>query len=345
MKTLYKTALSLILLTLTSNLAFAQTEREKGIRLYQEGRNKEAVAVLEKASRQAKPDAETWNALGLAYIKEDALKKAIKAFEKAVSLNQQNATFHTNLAYAYLQNNKPNKAQEESSKAIGIDPKSALAYYVRGAANFYEGDNDDAMRDADKAIEVNPDYSPAYVLKSDALLYKFGRSVGSGSKPIDEIDTLQQAKDALETCLKNCRNNLQIDLQKERLNTLEIFYKYFSKNRDFMLNAETGMPMIPTAPTLPTLPDPSITSVKLLSKPSPSYTDRARENNITGTITMVVYFAETGRITHTLILKGLGGGLNEAARRAALSITFEPAKKDGKPFAVVKTISYSFSIF
>lgn len=139
MKTLYKTALSLILLTLTSNLAFAQTEREKGIRLYQEGRNKEAVAVLEKASRQAKPDAETWNALGLAYIKEDALKKAIKAFEKAVSLNQQNATFHTNLAYAYLQNNKPNKAQEESSKAIGIDPKSALAYLCARRSEFSRG--------------------------------------------------------------------------------------------------------------------------------------------------------------------------------------------------------------
>jgi len=343
MKTLYKTALSLILLTLTSNLAFAQTEREKGIRLYQEGRNKEAVAVLEKASRQAKPDAETWNALGLAYIKEDALKKAIKAFEKAVSLNQQNATFHTNLAYAYLQTGKLDKAQSECTKAIAINPKVTLAYYVRGAANLLEGDNDEALRDADKAIEVNPDYSVAYSLKADALLYQFSNRVGGGAKPIDKIDLLQQAKDVLESCLKNCRNNSQIEFQKEKLDTLTVFHDYFSKNRDALLSAVAENPTAATIDQTP--PDPSVTLMKVLTKPQPRYTDKARQDGVQGTITLAILFSETGRITHALILKGLGGGLNEAALGAAYGIKFEPAKKDGKPFSQIKIVTYSFAIY
>ena len=342
MKLTYRLSIFFAFILLISNLAFAQTEREKGIKLYQEGRTKEAVAVLEKASKEAKNDAETWNALALAYLKDNEAKKAVKAFEKAVALSPQNAAFHANLAYAYWQNNKPNKAQEESGKAIAIDPKNTLAYYVRGAANVYEGDNDEAISDADSAIKTNPDYSPAYILKSDAMLYKFGRSVGSGSKPIDEVETLRQAKEVLETCLKNCRNNTQVELQQERLKTLGVFYNYFNKNRDFVLSPETTALTLSTAPTLP---DPTVTPVKILSKPPPHYTDSARQNNIVGTITMAVYFAETGRVTYTLILKGLGGGLNENARRAALGIKFEPATKDGKPIAVIKMVTYSFSIY
>jgi tetratricopeptide (TPR) repeat protein len=343
MKTLYKITLTLAFVVLNSNFAYAQTEREKGTRLYNEGKNKEAVAVLEKATKQSKTDAEAWNALGLAYFKEESFKKAIKAFEKAVSLNQQNATYHTNLAYAYLQSGKSDKAQSESNKAIEINPKMSLAYYIRGAANVYEGDNEEALLDADKAIAINPDYSLAYVLKSDALLYKFGSRVGSGVKPIDAIDLLQQAKDVLETCLKTCRNNSQIELQTKRLDALTVFHKYFSKNRDAVMNAAAEGKLI--KPTVQTPLDSSITPMKILTKPHPAYTDKARGENISGTITMAVFFAESGRVTHALILKGLGGGLNEAALRAAYGITFEPAKKDGKPFSQIKMIQYSFSIF
>ncbi|MCY7376507.1 MAG: tetratricopeptide repeat protein [Pyrinomonadaceae bacterium] len=342
MKSLCKISLLPAFVFLGFSFAFAQTEREKGIKLYQEGKNKEAVAVLEKASRQTKDDAEIWNALGLAYIKEDALKKAIKAFEKAVNLNPQDATYYTNLAYTYLLAGKLDKAQEESGKAIKINPKIALAYYVRGAANVYEGDNSEAIGDADKAISINPDYSAAYVLKSDALLYQFGNRVGGGSKPIDEIDLLQRAKDTLEICLKNCRNNSQVELQKERLDTLTVFHDYFSKNRDAVLNAIAENPS--AAPIVQPPPDPSVTPMKILAKPHPTYTDKARQDLISGKITLAVLFSESGQITHTLVLKGLGGGLNANAVKAAYGIKFEPAKKDGKPFSQIRIITYSFTI-
>lgn len=344
MKKIYKISLLFVIVLLSINFAFAQTEREKGIELYQQGKNKEAVSVLERASKKAKTDARTWNFLGLAYAKQQELKKAVKAFEKAVEFDASNAAYHTNLAYAYFSNNKLDKAQNESTKAVELDRQNALAYYIRGTASLWKGDYDDAIGDAEKAIAVNADYSLAYTLKSDALLSAFGKRVGSGSKPSDAVNVLQQSKEALETCLKNCRNNSDAKLQQERLETLTIFYDYFNRNKDVALN-QTPSDSPNQTLVAQTLPDPSITPLKILSKRPPAYTDAARQSGIEGTIRMAVFFSESGRVTHTLILKGLGGGLNENAVKAARQIKFEPAKKDGKPISQIKIVEYSFDIY
>ncbi len=343
MKKLYKILFGLTLFFCLAELVFAQNGREQGMKLYREGKTKEAVAVLEKAIKQSKNDAETWNALGLAYVKEEELKKGIKAFEKAIGFDPQNAVYHTNLAYTYLLTNKLNKAQEESGKAIQINPKLVLAYYVRGTANVYEGDNDEAIKNADQAITIDSNYSAAYNLKSDALLYQFGKRVGGGSKPSEEVGLLQPAKDVLEGCLKSCRNNAQTEVQRKKLDTLTVFHTYFSKNHDAILSAIAENPT--GAPLDQTPPDPSITPMKILQKPQPRYTDKARSDNISGTVVIAVLFAESGQITHTLVLKGLGGGLNEEALKAAYKLKFEPAEKDGKPFSQIKIVTYTFTIY
>lgn len=337
-----KICFALGLTLIFAGFALAQSERETGLKLYAEGRNKEAVAALEKASRQAKNDAEVWNALGLAYTKDENVKKAIKSFEKAVEISPQSAVYQTNLAYAYLLNNKFDKTQSAATKAIELDPKNATAYYLRGSASIWEGKPDEAIADAEKAIGYNADYALAYVLKSDALLANFGRRVGGGAKPIDEIDLLRQASDVLEFCLKNCRNNAQTEIQQKRLEPLKIFYNYFSKNRDAVIN-QTPVGEVSQTPTPPVAPDPNFTPLKILKKSPASYTNFARENGINGTVRIVVLFSETGRVTHTLIVKSLGGGLDENAANAARSIKFEPARKNGKPISQIKILEYSFN--
>ena len=284
--TFNKTFLFFLMVLSCVSFAFAQTEREKAIELYDKGKNKEAVAALEKASnrKETKTDADVWNFLGLAYTKDEAYKKAVKAFEKAVGINPQNAIYQTNLAYVYLLNNKFDKAQEASTKSIGLDPQNAVAYYIRGAVSIWEGDFDDAIADADKAIAANPNYSQAYILKSDILLSHFGRRVGSDSKPIDEINLLQKSKDILETCLKNCQNNSQAGIQQDRLETLTLFYNYFSKNKNVTLNQASDASSNQTGSVSLPPPDPSITPLKILKKTLPAYTDNARKNGIEGTI-------------------------------------------------------------
>ncbi len=337
MKTLYKITLLFAFVLLLSDFTFAQTEREQGIELYKQGKNKEAVAVLQKASKQkeTKTDAEVWNYLGLAYLKADDAKKAIKALEKAVDFNAQNAIYQINLAYAYFLGNKLDKAQDTSTKAIALDSQIADAYFIRGSASILEAKYDDAISDADKTISINPDYSLAYILKSDALLSNFGKLIQSGSKPIDGLNSLEQSKSALEMCLKNCRNNSNAVIQQERLETVNAFTDYYSKRKDVDFSA----------PSIPIPPDPNITPLVILSKTPASYTDNARSNNVSGTVSLLILFSVSGRITHILVVKGLGYGLTENAIRAARQIKFEPAKENGKPISQVKMVQYSFTIY
>jgi hypothetical protein len=52
-----------------------------------------------------------------------------------------------------------------------------------------------------------------------------------------------------------------------------------------------------------------------------------------------------GQIGGISPVKGLGNGLTEQAIAAARGIKFEPAKRGGQPYAVTKTVEYSFTIY
>lgn len=334
MKTLYKITLLFTFVLLLSDFTFAQTEREQGIELYKQGKNKEAVTMLERTSKQKefKEDADVWNYLGLAHVKENNYKKAIKALEKAVNFNPQSSTFRTNLAYSYFLNNKLNKARDESDKAIALDLRNADAYYLRASVNNLEAKYDEAIVDADKTININPDYSLAYILKSDALLSSLFKN---GSNSADRLNLLEQSKNALEMCLKNCRKNANTQIQQERLEAVNAFYNYYSRRKDADL----------TVPFVPSTPDPNITPLVILSKRPAAYTDKARENGVSGTVSLMVLFSSTGQVKHILVVNDLGYGLTENAVRAARQIKFEPAKENGKPISQVKMIQYSFTIY
>ena len=86
-------------------------------------------------------------------------------------------------------------------------------------------------------------------------------------------------------------------------------------------------------------------AIKILSKPQPRYTDAARQNNVTGTVTLKVTFTASGQIGSITAVSGLPYGLTEQAIAAAKSIRFEPPKRNGAPYTVAKTISYSFTIY
>lgn len=334
MKTLYKITFLFALVLSVSGFIFAQTGREQGIELYKQGKNKEAVAVLEKTSKQkeTRTDAEVWDYLGLAYIKGNDLKKAVKALEKAVDFNGQNSTYQSHLAFAYLLSNKLNKARDESAKAIALDSQNADAYYIRGSVSNLEAKYDGAIGDADKAIGINPDYSLAYILKSDALLASLFKN---NSKSADRVNLLEQAKNVLEMCLKNCRNNANAQIQQERLEAVNAFYDYYSKRK----NTDADTPLVPPAP------DPNITPLVILSKKPAAYTDKARANGVSGTVSLMILFSSSGQVTHILVAQDLGYGLTENAVRAARQIKFEPAKENGKPISQVKMVQYSFTIY
>jgi TonB family protein len=334
MKTLYKIALSFIILISAANIFAQQSERERGVGLYDQGKYSEAISIFQKLAKQkeTKSDSEIWNYLGLAYLENKEFKNARKALEKAVKLNPQSSPIRANLAYAYLLTRKIDKAQSEIAKAIQLDPQNVAAYYLRGTARLWEGKLDEALADVDKMIGINPKYEAAYTLKSDTLVAVFGKNVSETSSGKNEIEYLRKAVEALEYCLKNCQPESNLTRVRERLEAVNAFYKYFNRSD----TADTGQTLTGGENKTP---------IKILQKVQAKYTDYARQSNISGTVTLYVLFAASGKISHIIVLKRLGYGLDEQAINAARQIKFEPATENGKPISVVKMVAYSFTIY
>ncbi|HSK62898.1 MAG TPA: energy transducer TonB, partial [Pyrinomonadaceae bacterium] len=87
------------------------------------------------------------------------------------------------------------------------------------------------------------------------------------------------------------------------------------------------------------------TKARLMSKPEPSYTARARDNQIEGTVVLKVVFAANGQVTNIRTAQGLPDGLTERAIAAARKIKFIPAVKDGKPVSMWMQLEYNFRLY
>ncbi|CAN5784339.1 hypothetical protein BH24ACI1_BH24ACI1_03920 [soil metagenome] len=83
----------------------------------------------------------------------------------------------------------------------------------------------------------------------------------------------------------------------------------------------------------------------LIAKPSPSFTNAARQSNETGEIRMRVTFSENGSVTKIGFLSTLKDGLIRETVFAAIRVKYLPAEKDGEAVAVTKLIYYAFSIY
>jgi TonB family protein len=100
----------------------------------------------------------------------------------------------------------------------------------------------------------------------------------------------------------------------------------------------------PTETTEENVPS-KIVGLKVISKQRPNYTEEARQNNVQGTVRLRVTFLASGQIGAISTISGLPDGLTEQAIAAARQIQFEPAKRNGQPISVVKTVEYSFTLY
>jgi TonB family protein len=84
---------------------------------------------------------------------------------------------------------------------------------------------------------------------------------------------------------------------------------------------------------------------RILSKPEPLYTEDARHFQVTGTVAVRVVLAASGEVARVEVERGLPHGMTLSAVEAARKITFEPARKDGRPVAQYAAIQYNFNIY
>jgi TonB family protein len=85
--------------------------------------------------------------------------------------------------------------------------------------------------------------------------------------------------------------------------------------------------------------------VRLISKPEPSYTGKAKEEQITGVVVLKCVFASDGTVTNIRVIQGLPFGLTEKAIEAARKIKFVPATKDGRNVSMWMQLEYNFNLY
>jgi TonB family protein len=103
-------------------------------------------------------------------------------------------------------------------------------------------------------------------------------------------------------------------------------------------------PAAPASQVPVAIPSLTLTPVEILFKPTPVYPEEARRLRVEGEVTLEVFFAASGELRVLGVVKGLGHGLDGAARRAAAGIRFKPARRGDLPVDTVATLRIIFQL-
>src|ERR1043166_4035499 len=136
--------LALLVVTFTAVWATAaqdpaktgSAERQRGIQLYADHKDREAIEELRNAVKLDKDDGDAWYYLGLALVRVDDMKAARKAFESAVRLKPDFAAAHTGYAYASMATGKDREVEREAAAAIRLNQADATAHYLLGVVEL-----------------------------------------------------------------------------------------------------------------------------------------------------------------------------------------------------------------
>ncbi len=109
--------------------------------------------------------------------------------------------------------------------------------------------------------------------------------------------------------------------------------------------ASAGIPkVVEAAPMQQAAAAPTVTTLEVISKPPVQYTSEARQLRIQGDVVLKVTFTANGQVVVLGIVRGLGHGLDEEARRVAQLIRFRPATRNGQPVDATTTITVTFQL-
>jgi TonB family protein len=110
--------------------------------------------------------------------------------------------------------------------------------------------------------------------------------------------------------------------------------------------ASAGIPtqmVTATATPTPTAQVAS-TNLEVLSKPAVQYTAEARQLRVQGDVILRVTFTASGQVLIKGVVRGLGHGLDEEARRVAEQIRFRPATRNGQAVDLTTNITITFQL-
>jgi TonB family protein len=109
--------------------------------------------------------------------------------------------------------------------------------------------------------------------------------------------------------------------------------------------ASAGIPAMTAVAAQPKMvATPVFTNLELLSIPTAQYTPEAKQFKVQGDVILRATFTATGQVVVQNVVRGLGHGLDEEARRAALQIRFRPATRNGQAIDMTTNITIKFQL-
>lgn len=325
---------AVVIFIATVGSVFAQTpipppsnHLASALKLLREHRAKEAVDAFKEVTDKNRADGEGWYYLGVAYLQTGDFKKASNAFQSAIKLQPDvGGRAHAGYAYALLRRNKLKEAREEAQQALSVEPKNTDALYTLGIIGLRTGKRDEALKYADALVAIKPDMAEAYLMKSQALVPFNGEAIITkpGELKGDRLARYQAAAAALEQYLKLAIDRQEAQIWRDQLDSLKF---YMADKSDVYRSSEVT------------------TKIRVLSKPEPAYTEKARQEQIVGRVTLRCVFAADGTVKHILVLESLPHGLTDASIRAAKRIKFVPATLNGQPVSMFMQLEYNFALY
>jgi tetratricopeptide (TPR) repeat protein len=140
-----------------------------GLALQRVNQVNDAIPLFEKAVVADPTNAEVLTNLGMALCQAQRAKDAVPVLQRAVTLAPQNPTAHQDLAAAYIQLSQFNDAVGELRAALKLSPDASQLHYNLGLAFKMGDDGADAIPEFEAAEKLDPAASePPYAL---GLLY------------------------------------------------------------------------------------------------------------------------------------------------------------------------------
>jgi len=172
----------------------------------QNGRNQEAIALLEKALEINPDDAVAHAVLVSALAGQGRLGEAAAHFRKAVELDPTDYDAYISMGIALGDQGDIEGAMAHFRKALEINPENAVPYHDLGTALASQGRLDEAVTQFRRAVDLDPNYEAAHVGLGIAL---------AGQGQIEEA--MGHFRKALEINPRNAvaYNNLGIGLASQ----------------------------------------------------------------------------------------------------------------------------------
>jgi tetratricopeptide (TPR) repeat protein len=310
-----------IFIVLCISVGFAQTDREKGIELFNKGDYKGAIEQLKNISKKNPQDFEILYFLGASSIKTSKLKDAENFLEKSVSIKNDFPNSLAAFAYTLILRGKNEKAFPYITKAVELNPNAADNLYVLGLVNLNTGKAENALKEAEKAIKISPKFANAYLLKTEAMEVLADKLLQPDyNKLLEKYGSLTDNFVKFLLYSPTSFGVINLKLKEQTVQEIVVFFNNAT---------ETNV----------------ISNFKITKQPRANYTDKGRSSGTTGVIRLLVEFLGTGTIGHIAIIKKLGSGLDENAIEAARQMKFIPGTMDGKPVSVLKIVEYRFTLY